>query len=230
MQHVPLFGLLTTLVVYSCAYALNRFFGRCALLNPALISIATVIALLWALGISYDEYYATGARWLHECLGPVIVALAIPLYSQGKKLKTMRWPLLFALGVGSTAGIACGAYIGWHLRVTPDSVLALGAKSATVPIAIGLVEGAGGNAALAAVIAIGTGICGALCGLAVLRFLGVHDDGEKGFALGLSAHGIGTARAFLLSQEAGAFAGLGMALNGILTALLYPQLLEPLLV
>jgi putative effector of murein hydrolase len=40
----------------------------------------------------------------------------------------------------------------------------------------------------------------------------------------VASHGIGTARAFQVSPEMGAFAGLGMGLNGVLTALLAPQL------
>jgi putative effector of murein hydrolase len=47
----------------------------------------------------------------------------------------------------------------------------------------------------------------------------------RGFAVGIAAHGIGTARAFQVSEEAGAFAGLGMGLNGVATALLFPLLI-----
>jgi putative effector of murein hydrolase len=43
--------------------------------------------------------------------------------------------------------------------------------------------------------------------------------------MGLAAHGIGTARAFQISAETGAFAALAMATNGLLTALLTPWLL-----
>jgi len=49
-----------------------------------------------------------------------------------------------------------------------------------------------------------------------------------GTATGISAHGIGTARVFQLSETAGAFAGLAMGLNGVVTAILVP-LLAPLL-
>lgn len=50
----------------------------------------------------------------------------------------------------------------------------------------------------------------------------------RGFALGVASHGIGTARAFQVSEEAGAFAGLGMGLNGVLTAFVVPILLPVL--
>jgi putative effector of murein hydrolase len=41
----------------------------------------------------------------------------------------------------------------------------------------------------------------------------------------VAAHGIGTARAFQVSEQAGAFAGLGMGLNGLTTAILMPLML-----
>jgi putative effector of murein hydrolase len=46
----------------------------------------------------------------------------------------------------------------------------------------------------------------------------------RGFALGTIAHGIGTARAFEESEEAGAFAGLAMGLSALLNALVLPSL------
>ncbi|MBP0533251.1 LrgB family protein, partial [Mycobacterium tuberculosis] len=46
----------------------------------------------------------------------------------------------------------------------------------------------------------------------------------RGFATGIAAHGIGTARAFQVNPEAGAFSALGMGLNGVLTAVLVPLL------
>jgi putative effector of murein hydrolase len=51
----------------------------------------------------------------------------------------------------------------------------------------------------------------------------------RGFAIGVASHGIGTARAFQVSEEMGAFAGLGMGLNGVFTAFVVPVLLPILL-
>lgn len=44
--------------------------------------------------------------------------------------------------------------------------------------------------------------------------------------MGLTAHGIGTARAFQVSSEMGAFSGLAMALSAFATAILIPWLLD----
>ena len=43
-----------------------------------------------------------------------------------------------------------------------------------------------------------------------------------GLAMGIAGHGIATATALQISEEAGAFAGLGMCLNGVLTACFVP--------
>jgi putative effector of murein hydrolase len=55
--------------------------------------------------------------------------------------------------------------------------------------------------------------------------MGIGDAAVRGFAVGIAAHGIGTARAFQVSEQAGAFAALAMGLNGMLTAVLVPALL-----
>jgi putative effector of murein hydrolase len=58
--------------------------------------------------------------------------------------------------------------------------------------------------------------------------LRIDDAAIRGFATGVTAHGIGTARAFQESEQAGAFAALAMGMNGLVTALLLPVFL-PLL-
>jgi Putative effector of murein hydrolase len=44
----------------------------------------------------------------------------------------------------------------------------------------------------------------------------------RGFAAGLTAHGIGTARAFQVDTVAGVFAGVAMSLNALVTSLIVP--------
>ena len=61
-------------------------------------------------------------------------------------------------------------------------------------------------------------------GRGFLRVLGIGDQSVQGFAIGLASHGIGTARAFQVDEEVGAFSGLAMGLNAVVTALLVPVL------
>ncbi|WP_408425958.1 LrgB family protein [Paraburkholderia strydomiana] len=67
-----------------------------------------------------------------------------------------------------------------------------------------------------------TGITGAILGVPVLNVLRVTDPRIAGLLLGVAGHGIGTARALQICEEAGAVAGLGMCLSGILTAFVLP--------
>lgn len=104
----------------------------------------------------------------------------------------------------------------------------LAPQSATAAVAVPISEQLGGIPGLTAVIAVSTGVFGASVGPFILQVSGVQDDRAKGFALGLTSHGIGAARAFQISETAGAFASLGMMLNALLTILLVPLLLAAL--
>ena len=55
-----------------------------------------------------------------------------------------------------------------------------------------------------------------------MNFTGVTDFRGRGFAAGIAAHGIGTARAFQVDEVAGVFAGIAMSLNALVTSLLVP--------
>ena len=107
-----------------------------------------------------------------------------------------------------------------------DAVLAsLAPKSATAPVAIGISEGLGGEPTLTAVLVLLTGIFGAMTAIPLLNLLRIRDPRAQGLAVGVAAHGIGTAQAFQVNETAGAFAGIGMGLNAVLTALIAPLVL-----
>ena len=89
---------------------------------------------------------------------------------------------------------------------------------------MGIVEKLGGIPSLTAAVVILTGITGAVGAPWVLDCLGIREPAVRGFAMGLVSHGIGTARAFQESEQTGAFAGLGMGLNALMTSVLVPLL------
>jgi predicted murein hydrolase (TIGR00659 family) len=220
----PLLGLTLTLLVYQGAYWIYRRAGYNPLLNPVALSVATLVLLLTLTGTPYQTYF-DGAQFVHFLLGPATVALAIPLYAQLDKLKSMLLPLLAALLAGALTAIASAVGIAWLLGASRSTLISLAPKSVTTPIAMGITEKMGGIPSLTAVLVVSTGIIGAVSAKYVLDFLRVRDHSVRGFAVGIAAHGIGTARAFQVSEEAGAFAGLGMGLNGVATALLFPLLI-----
>lgn len=221
----PLVGLTITLLAYQLAFWLFKRSGQRAWTNPVLIAIALITLVLWATDIPYKRYFE-GAQFIHFLLGPATVALAVPLFAQWKRLKRLALPLLLALLAGSATAAFSAIGIAKLLGATPETVYSLAPKSVTTPIAMGVSEQIGGLASLTAVLVIVTGILGAVGFPALFRLIGVKDRAAQGFAVGLAAHGIGTARAFLVNEEMGAFSALAMGLNGLLTAVALPLLLH----
>ena len=219
----PLLALTVTLVVYQLAYAVYRRAGFHPLANPVAISIAALVAVLTLTHTSYATYFE-GAQFVHFLLGPATVALAIPLYAQLEKLKRAFVPIIAALVAGSLTAIVSAVGIAWLLGASRATLVSIAPKSVTTPIAMGIAEKLGGLPSLTAVLVVSTGVIGAASAKYVLDALRITDHAVRGFAVGTAAHGIGTARAFQVSEEAGAFSGLAMGLNGLLTAVMFPLL------
>jgi predicted murein hydrolase (TIGR00659 family) len=217
----PLPALTATLGVYILACWIHRRSKRSPLANPVAISIAMLIALLKLSGTPYSTYFE-GARFIHFLLGPAIIALAVPLHRQMPKLRGALVPLLGGLFAGSATAVVSAVAIAMLLGSPAVTVASIAPKSVTAAIAMLISARIGGIPSLTAAMVIATGISGAVLGTSVLRSLRIRRDDARGFAIGVAAHGIGTARAFQISEEAGAFAGLGMAMNGILTAFVLP--------
>ena len=225
LSATPLFWLTMTLVAYQIAHWIYRRCGAHPLANPVLIAVVLLVALLQLTHTPYDTYFS-GAQFVHFLFGPATVALAIPLYGQFQRLVGLAGPLLLALVGGSLTAMLSAVFIGHWLGGSLPTLLSLAPKSVTTPIAMGIAERIGGHPSLAAVMVIATGILGAITAQTIFRWLKVNDDAVSGFALGVAAHGIGTARAFQLSETMGAFAALGMGLNGLLTAISLPSLIQ----
>ncbi|NBT07136.1 MAG: LrgB family protein, partial [Betaproteobacteria bacterium] len=110
----------------------------------------------------------------------------------------------------------------------PSFSLAMYAKSVTAPIGMGIAERIQASPTLTAVFAVTTGILGAVFGRFILNAAGVSAWWQRGFALGVASHGIGTSRAMSVHPVAGAYASLGMGLHGIAGAMIIPLLVQSL--
>ncbi len=219
----PLLGLSITLVAYLAGDWIYRRAGMHPLLNPVLLAVAALAVFLVVTGMPYATYFE-GAQFVHFLLGPATVALAVPLYFNLAKLRRMWLPILGGLIVGSLTAVVSVVGIAWLLGGSTQTLLSLAPKSVTAPVAMGIADKLGGLPSLTAILVIATGILGAALGPVVLNGLRVRDQATRGFAMGVTAHGIGTARAFQESEQAGAFSGLAMGLNALATALLLPLL------
>lgn len=221
----PLLGLTVTLLAYSAAYRLYTFAKANPLLNPVVTAVALLIGFLLVTDIPYEAYFE-GGQFVHFLLGPATVALAIPLYQQLPKLKRLWLPVLMTVIVGVIVGALSSVGLAWLLGASIETQISLAPKSVTAPVAMGIAEKIGGLPSLTAVLVVVTGILGAVIGTKVFDLLRIRDDGVKGIAMGITAHGIGTARAFQVSSEMGAFSGLAMALSAFFSAFLLPGLLD----
>jgi predicted murein hydrolase (TIGR00659 family) len=224
LSSTPLLWLTVTLLVWIAADRVALTSGRHPAVNPVLISIIGLCAILLLTGTSFATYFQ-GAQFVHFLLGPAIVAIAVPLYRNLDKVRANILPMAAALVAGSvTAAVSALAVAA--LFGVPDNVLAsLAPKSVTAGVAMGIAEQFGGQPALTAVLVITTGLIGAIIVTPLMNALGLKDYAARGFAAGLSAHGIGTARAFVVDEVAGTFAGIAMALNAVMTALILPLIL-----
>jgi len=215
----PLLGLTLTLIAYLLGDWIYRRAHMHPLLNPVLLAVLALVALLVATDTAYQTYFE-GAQFVHFLLGPATVALAVPLYFNFSKLRRLWLPLLGGLIAGSITAAVSAIGIAWLLGASPQTLISLAPKSVTAPVAMGIAEKLGGLPSLTAILVVSTGILGAVLGPWTLNVLRVRDAAIRGFAIGVASHGIGTARAFQESEQAGAFSGLAMGLNILATALL----------
>src|SRR6056297_186641 len=221
----PLLWLTLTLVVYLAGHWLNRKLNGNALAHPVLVAMFVLIGLLLLTGTPYDTYFE-GAQFIHFLLGPATVALAIPLYDNLRQIRQLLLPLLLACLVGVTVAVSSAVGLAWLLGATGQSLLSIAPKSVTTPIAMGIAEQVGGLPSLAAGIVLVTGAVGVVAAGPLFRLARIHDHRAQGFALGIAAHGFGTAHALTIGLRAGAFAGLGLGMAGLLTAFLLPVVLR----
>lgn len=223
----PLLALILTLGAYQAGLVAYERSGRNPVANPVLIAVALVALVIQVIDMPYAKYFE-GAQFVHFLLGTATVALAVPIYKGLGALRGRILPLLAALVSGGVVSIVSAVGIAKVFGATPTVVGALYAKSVTAPIAMGVAERIHASPTLTAVFAITTGILGAVLGRFILDFVGAKAWWQRGFALGIAAHGIGTSRAFSVSQEAGTYASLAMGLHGILGAVAIPFLVTHL--
>ena len=221
----PLLWLSLTLAVWLFADFVSRAANRNPLVNPVLIAIAVMGAILVATGAPYAKYFE-GAQFVHFLLGPATVAIAVPLVRHRALVMANLLPMAAALIAGAIVASVSAVAIAAAFGAPRQVLVSLAPKSVTAGIAMAVSENLGGVPALTAVLVITTGIIGAVIVTPLMNLLRIKDYAARGFAVGLASHGIGTARAFTVDEIAGTFAGIAMGLNGLATSLIVPVLMR----
>jgi predicted murein hydrolase (TIGR00659 family) len=221
----PLLWLTVTLAAYICADRISQVTKRNPLVNPVLLAVLMLTALLWITNTRYETYFE-GAQFVHFLLGPATVALAIPLHNNWAMVKKSVLPITLALLAGSITAIVSVVVLAMLFGMPKELVASLAPKSVTAAIAMGISSEIGGQPSLTATLVIATGILGAIIVTPLMNLLRLTDYRARGFAAGVASHGIGTARAFQVNPIAGTFAGIALGLNGLLTAIAVPVIIR----
>jgi predicted murein hydrolase (TIGR00659 family) len=208
-------------LTYATADSVSLWTRRHPLANPVLHSMWIIGAVLLVTRTSYTTYFG-GAQFVHFLLGPATVALAVPLYENRKVVLAAILPMMAALVVGSVTAVISVVLLAQAVHLPRAVILALAPKSVTAGVAMGISESLHADPSLTAIAVVLTGIMGAITVTPLMNRFGIRDFRARGFAVGIAAHGIGTARAFQVDAVAGVFAGIAMSLNALVTSLLVP--------
>jgi putative effector of murein hydrolase len=223
----PLLALILTLAAYQIGVVIYERTQLNPLANPVLIAVTLIAVTITAIDMPYPKYFE-GAQFVHFLLGTATVSLAVPIYKGLATLRGRLLPLTAALIGGGVTSVVTAVAIARVLGADDAIVGGMYSKSLTAPIAMGVAERIGASPTITAVFTVTTGILGAALGRYVLDAVRCHAWWQRGLAIGIASHGIGTSRAFSVHPEAGAYAGIAMGLHGVLGAVAIPWALAVL--
>ena len=201
------FLLAITFGIFFFAKLLQKKTGL-VLLNPILLTIALLIIFLKMTNISY-ETYNKGGHLIEFWLRPAVVALGVPLYLQLEMIKKQLLPILLSQLAGCIVGVMSVVLIAKFMGASQEVTKAIG-----------------GIPSLTAAVVVAVGLLGAICGFKTMKIMRVGSPIAQGLSMGTAAHAVGTSTAMDISSKYGAYASLGLTLNGIFTALLTPTILR----
>lgn len=212
-----------TFGVYFGAMRLRDMTGISAF-HPVLVTVAVLIGFLELTGISYETYSRPG-HMIEFWLKPAIVALGLPLYTQLRAIRKQFVPILMCELAGCVVGIISVVLIAKWMGASREVIISLAPKSVTNAIAIEITNQLGGIPSLTASIVVLVGLLGAVVGLKVLSLGNISSPVAQGISMGTAAHVIGTSRVNQLSERYGAYATVGLIINGVLTSVFAGPLL-----
>ncbi|MGB5988911.1 MAG: LrgB family protein [Marinifilaceae bacterium] len=224
----PVFIIVFTIVIYLFCDSIYKR-SKIAFLNPVMTSIIILIVGIQCLGIDF-ETYSNGSYPLRLLLDASVVALAYPLYQQWETIKKNYVQILVCMFIGSATGIVSVVLLAWSFGASNKVILSLIPKSVTTPIAVKVSESIGGIPPLSAAVVIIVGVFGSIIGVQFLKIMKITKPESVGLAMGTAAHGLGTARVTPLGENYAAMAGLAIALNGLITAILAPLFVDYLMI
>ncbi|BFM09567.1 LrgB family protein [Halioxenophilus aromaticivorans] len=221
LTNAPVVSVLLTVATFQLGLMAYKASNNNVIFHPVLIGASVTALIITLVPLEFDDYFANNAVVMFF-LGPLIVALAVPLRAEIRALKGIALPALLVVVLGSFIAPAAALGVAWLMGAEQAVLEALLPKSVTSPIALGLAHSIGSMVVLTTAISVITGVIGAILAPPIFKLVGLTDDRLQGLCLGINAHGLGTVRAFEVSVRCGALAGLGMGLTGAFSAFLIP--------
>lgn len=192
--------------------------------GPIFICPALVVILLFLTHTNYPSY-----QWATQpitfFLGPVQLAMVIPLYKHASILKKNLLTILSGVLIGTCSGILFVVLASLTFHFSREMLASLAPKSVTAPMAVSVSHTLGGLPELTAIFTLMTALIGMLIGPPIFKWLGIKNQMVKGLALGTAASMVGAAKAAQWGELAGVMGILGMVLSALLMPILAPEIL-----
>lgn len=220
------FGVVISILGYVIGLAIRKKFKK-GFLNPLLISVLFVIAVLLIFHIDYNSYNQ-GAKYISYFLTPATVCLAIPLYQQLELLKKNLKAVLIGISAGVLSSLGSVLGLAYLFHLTHVQYVTLLPKSITTAIGIGVSDELGGITTITVAVIIVTGVLGNVIAESICKLFRIKEPVAVGLAIGTSSHAVGTAKALELGEIQGAMSSLSIVVSGLLTVIsasIFAQLL-----
>ena len=220
LENSAFFGVALSLCAYGLGVVVQKHV-KCPLLNPLLVTVAVIIALLVGAHIDY-EVYNTGAKYLSYLLTPATVCLAVPLYEKLSLLRRDGAAVLTGVLAGVLTTLVSVLLLSAAFGLSHAEYVTLLPKSITTAIGMGVSEELGGHVTVTVAAIIATGMTGSTIAPGLCRLLKIHDPVAKGVAIGTASHAMGTSKAMEMGETEGAMSSLAIVVSGILTVAVVP--------
>ena len=216
--HSALFGLTLTFGVYILMSAVNQRTGS-PLLNPVLLTILTIVAVLLVFDIPLQDYLG-GADIITMMLTPTTALLAYSIYKQLPLLKKYFLPIVLGCLAGSATSMISVYLFCRLLGISDTLTFTMLPKSVTTPIAMELSTQLGGIPSVTVAAVVLTGIFGNILAPILIKVLRIKNRIAAGVCIGCSSHAGGTSKAMEIGDVEGAMSGVSIGIAGIITVVL----------
>lgn len=214
----PIFAVLISILAFEAGFLINRK-TRLAVLNPLMIAIILVMAVLTVFKIPLEDY-KKGGDFITMFLSPATVILAVPLYKNIHSLKKDFKAIIAGVLAGCTTAVLSIWALSKAFGLQRDLLASLIPKSITTPMGVELSNQIKGIPSVTVAAILITGIIGAVLAPFVFKLCRITDSIAKGISIGTSSHALGTTKAVEIGETEGAMSGLAMGLSGLVTVII----------